>query len=1103
LLAADDDSGGNRDSLINFNAVAGTDYYFCVNGYHGTDLGIYTLRLLASPFITSTLTAIGTLGVPFTYTTTAGNAPTGYGAGGLPNGLAIDPLTGIIAGTPGATGAFAVVLYGTNNFGLGSNTLSLSINTDPVVTSTNLVMGLAGMPFSFTPVAANSPTGWGASGLPAGLAIDGASGAITGLPPVNGIYPVTLSVTNASAAYTASLTVQIRPINDDFAMATPIGSTNQVTGSNAGATREPGEPLFISTASPASVWWSWIAPATGIARADTIGSPFDTILALFTSAPGVVSTSNLLMLASDDDSGGNRDSLINFNAVAGTTYYFCVNAFHANEYGPIQLNVGMTPVITSPSSAFGNTGVPFTYTITAINNPTSFGAGGLPAGLSVNPTNGLISGIPGATGTFTVGLFATNVAGVGSLNLNLQIGSLPVLLGSLSATGQVSVPFNYTLTAANPPAQFGASGLPLGLNLDPLAGTISGTPQTNGIFTVPVTTTNAAGWTNTSLVLDIRPFNDDFTNAIDVGANFQVTGSNAGATHEPGEPTFISGDSAASVWWKWTASASGPISVNTIGSPFDTILGVFTNRPGPVALANLGIVGADDDSGGNGDSLVAFSADAGVIYYFSVDGYHAASQGSVVLTVDALPRITSAGLVTNFAGLPFSYQIRAANHPNGFGAAGLPGGLGCDPVSGLISGVPPASGTNFVTLYATNAFGFASAPLTIEVVPLPLPLITSSNSPVGKVGQPFSYTVTAANFPLGFAAFNLPHGLSIDGLSGAISGVPTNNGDFLVTLVVSNVSGTISRGLMFDIRPVNDDFATPASLPIVGTIHDNNAGATAEPGEPRHGGSIPQNSLWYTWSTPTNCALEVTTYGSLFDTVLAVYTGTALTNLSVVAANDDTGSSSNSLVIFNATAGTTYYLAVDGYGGDHGDITLNLTAFPSVSQINTAPILARILNQTVDPGTLLSLTAVGTDADVPAQTLAYSLPFGAPAGVSINSATGLFSWQPNASQAGTTNLVTVRVTDNGTPPLSDTRQFLVFVNPLAPIVLTPLACNPPSYVFQFTGNTDLVYSVLFSTNLNPASWSTQQTVQMLTTPMRITNNRALPPRGFYRLKAIQ
>jgi len=130
--------------------------------------------------------------------------------------------------------------------------------------------------------------------------------------------------------------------------------------------------------------------------------------------------------------------------------------------------------------------------------------------------------------------------------------------------------------------------------------------------------------------------------------------------------------------WKWTAPSRGPISVTTIGSPFDTILGVFTNRPGPVAPANLGLVGADEDSGGSGDSLVAFSASAGVTYYFSVDGYHPSSQGNVVLTVDALPRITSASQASTFVGFPFSYQITAANNPASFGAAGLPAGLACN-----------------------------------------------------------------------------------------------------------------------------------------------------------------------------------------------------------------------------------------------------------------------------------------------------------------------------------------------------------------------------------------------------------------------------------------
>jgi hypothetical protein len=80
------------------------------------------------------------------------------------------------------------------------------------------------------------------------------------------------------------------------------------------------------------------------------------------------------------------------------------------------------PVITSPLTASATFGVAFSYQITASNNPTSFNATGLPAGLSVNTTTGLISGTPrGSGGTFSVTLSATNAAGTGSATLALTV----------------------------------------------------------------------------------------------------------------------------------------------------------------------------------------------------------------------------------------------------------------------------------------------------------------------------------------------------------------------------------------------------------------------------------------------------------------------------------------------------------------------------------------------------------------------------------------------------------------------------------------------------------------------------------------------------------
>ena len=93
---------------------------------------------------------------------------------------------------------------------------------------------------------------------------------------------------------------------------------------------------------------------------------------------------------------------------------------------------------------------------------------------------------------------------------------------------------------------------------------------------------------------------------------------------------------------------------------------------------------------------------------------------------------------------------------------------------------------------------------------------------------------------------------------------------------------------------------------------------------------------------------------------------------------------------------------------------------------NTAPVLAAIPNQAVYANTPLSFTASATDTDQPPQTLTFTLGTGAPAGAAIT-ANGVFAWTPTAAQAPSTNLITVTVTDNGVPPLSDSQSFTVVV----------------------------------------------------------------------------
>jgi len=105
--------------------------------------------------------------------------------------------------------------------------------------------------------------------------------------------------------------------------------------------------------------------------------------------------------------------------------------------------------------------------------------------------------------------------------------------------------------------------------------------------------------------------------------------------------------------------------------------------------------------------------------------------------------------------------------------------------------------------------------------------------------------------------------------------------------------------------------------------------------------------------------------------------------------------------------------------------TTNFTVI--VNEVNLPPILAAIADQNVLAGSSVVVQVTATDADIPIHVLTFSLGVGAPIGASIDASTGLFSWTPTMAQGPSTNRVTVRVTDNGVPPLSATTTFTIVV----------------------------------------------------------------------------
>ncbi|MCA9120825.1 MAG: alpha/beta fold hydrolase [Planctomycetales bacterium] len=103
------------------------------------------------------------------------------------------------------------------------------------------------------------------------------------------------------------------------------------------------------------------------------------------------------------------------------------------------------------------------------------------------------------------------------------------------------------------------------------------------------------------------------------------------------------------------------------------------------------------------------------------------------------------------------------------------------------------------------------------------------------------------------------------------------------------------------------------------------------------------------------------------------------------------------------------------------------TIVVTVGEVNVAPVLGAIGNKSINESSLLTFTASATDADLPANTLTFSLDAGAPSGASIHPQTGVFTWTPTEAQGPGTYNITVRVTDNGTPNLDDFETIEVTV----------------------------------------------------------------------------
>jgi hypothetical protein len=173
----------------------------------------------------------------------------------------------------------------------------------------------------------------------------------------------------------------------------------------------------------------------------------------------------------------------------------------------------------------------------------------------------------------------------------------------------------------------------------------------------------------------------------------------------------------------------------------------------------------------------------------------------------------------------------------------------------------------------------------------------------------------------------------------------------------------------------------------------------------------------------------------------------------------------------------------------------------NVNEVNTAPVLASLPDQTINSSAALVITNAATDADLPANTISYKLLI-APAGGLIDT-NGVITWTaPSVSEPLTNDFVTV-ATDDGVPSLSATNHFSVVVNavPNAPLILY-IAVKDGTAAVSWTSVPGYAYRLEYKDSFEGV-WNTNlPAVPATTTSLNVTN-AATTAQRFYRVVLIQ
>ncbi len=701
-----------------------------------------TVRPAAAAGFGVSAPATATAGTPFDVTVTAqdrfGN--TAYGYAGTVGFTSTDPKAVLpgqhsFVGDPGSH-VFTVTLEtgGPQTIGVADAAASsisgtsgtVTVSQAPAFTSAAGATFTAGAPGTFHVAATGypAPTFSESGPLPTGVTLAG-TGTLSGTPAggTGGSYPVTLRAANgvgspASQAFTLTVSQALgltTPPTQSSWTDAPVSLALSTTGT------VPGVLTFGATNLPAGLS---VNPTTGVITGTTgTGPARNLVTATVVSGPVTASTTFLWQVT---------------NPLSGTVPSTQSNWIHS--------------ALTVPVHFTDSTGGTLSYTAT-----------NLPAGLSVNPTSGVITG---TTGNSTTRSFVTVTATDGTRSAS--VGFLWYVTNPLSATTPptqdswtaASVHLPITVTDAVPGAvlSYSAANLPPGLSINPATGVITGTtPSATTRRFVTVTAT-------------------DGTFSTSVSFTWIVTDPLSAVT-PPAQSTWI--DTAVTL----------PV---TFTNAFGMLIYSATNLPAGLSINPLTGVITGITTAAGGRNYVTVTAHSGS-YAMSV---------SFLWTVANPLSATSPGAQSSWIHSSVTLPVVVSDASGGsltYSAANLPTGLSINSHSGVITGTTPASTTRrSVTVTATDGT-YSTSVSFLWTVTNPLGSVTPHTrySWVDTTITPLPVVFTdASGSTLTYSASNLPPGLSVNPTSGVITGT-TGGATTKRYVTVTASDGTFSASVSF------------------------------------------------------------------------------------------------------------------------------------------------------------------------------------------------------------------------------------------------------------------------------------------------------------------